>query len=145
MDFFKSLQKKYLEADLPTYTELILPLPGETYESFKKGIDTLLDCCQHTGIVVYNSTVAPNAEFGDKNYQQKYKIETVKIPILQEHSDISTDDIPENQSIVVSTYSMSRTKWKKTSNKYKLVMNLFFFAFLNIWLVAKQGSSEPIN
>ena len=43
MDFFKSLQQKYVKADLVTYTELILPLPGETYESFKEGINNLLD------------------------------------------------------------------------------------------------------
>ena len=129
MDFFKSLQKKYLEADLPTYTELILPLPGETYESFKKGIDTLFDCCQHTGIVVYNSTVAPNAEFGDKNYQQKYKIETVNTPLFQPHSEKYTDEVPEYEPIVVSTYSMSRSEWRRT---YKFAIFVQSFHVLGL-------------
>jgi radical SAM superfamily enzyme YgiQ (UPF0313 family) len=129
MDFFKSLQKKYLEADLPTYTELILPLPGETYESFKKGIDTLFDCCQHTGIVVYNSTVAPNAEFGDKNYQQKYKIETVNTPLFQPHSEKYTDEVPEYEPIVVSTYSMPRSEWRRT---YKFAIFVQSFHVLGL-------------
>jgi len=129
MDFFKSLQKKYLEADLPTYTELILPLPGETYETFKKGIDILLDCSQHTGIVVYNSTVAPNAEFGDKNYQQKYKIETVNTPLFQPHSEKYTDEVPEYEPIVVSTYSMSRLEWRRT---YKFAIFVQSFHVLGL-------------
>jgi len=41
LSFFKDLQQKYVEAGLVTYTELILPLPGETYESFVLGIDNL--------------------------------------------------------------------------------------------------------
>ena len=114
LDFFKSLQKKYLEADLPTYTELILPLPGETYDSFKRGVDTLLDCSQHTGIVVYNANVMPNAELGNKEYQKKYKIETVNIPIFLAHSDKQSDEIVEYEPIVVGTYSMSKVEWKKT-------------------------------
>lgn len=129
MDFFKSLQKKYLEADLPTYTELILPLPGETYESFKKGIDTLLDCSQHTGIVVYNATVAPNAELGDKNYQQKYKVETVNTPLFQPHSEKYTDEVPEYEPIVVSTYSMSRLEWRRT---YKFAIFVQSFHVLGL-------------
>ena len=50
-----------------TYTELILPLPGETYESWEEGIDKLLDSSQHSGLIVYNANVMPNAELGDKN------------------------------------------------------------------------------
>ena len=129
MDFFKSLQKKYLEADLPTYTELILPLPGETYTSFKKGIDTLLDCSQHTGIVVYNATVAPNAELGDKSYQQKYKIETVNTPLFQPHSEKYTDEVPEYEPIVVSTYSMSKLEWRRT---YKFAIFVQSFHVLGL-------------
>ena len=86
MDFFKSLQTKYVEADLVTYTELILPLPGETYDSFKEGVDNLLDSSQHSGLIVYNCSIMPNAEMGDANYQKKHKIKTIDSPIFQAHS-----------------------------------------------------------
>ena len=72
MEFFKSLQRKYVEAGIATYTELILPLPGETYESWKQGINQLLDSSQHSGLIVYNVNVMPNAELGDKNYLKKH-------------------------------------------------------------------------
>ena len=92
MEFFKSLQRKYVEAGIATYTEFILPLPGETYESWKRGMNQLLDSSQHSGLLVYNVNVMPNAELGDKNYLKKYKIETVNIPLFQSHSAKSLDE-----------------------------------------------------
>ena len=129
MDFFKSLQQKYVKADLVTYTELILPLPGETYDSFKEGVDNLLDSSQHSGLIVYNATVMPNAELGDKNYQDEHKIETVTVPVFQAHSDKQSDEIIEYESVVVGTYSMSRSEWKKT---YKFAMLLQAFHVLGL-------------
>ena len=113
LDFFKSLQRKYVEADMVTYTELILPLPGETYETWKEGIDKLLDSSQHSGLIVYNANVMPNAELGNKEYQKKYKIETAKIPLFQAHSDQPMDNVPEYEPIIVGTHSMSTEQWKK--------------------------------
>jgi len=130
MDFFKSLQRKYVEAGIATYTELILPLPGETYESWKEGINQLLDSSQHSGLIVYNVNVMPNAELGDKNYLKKYKIKTVDIPLFQAHSAKSLDeDVVEYEPIVVSTYSMSTLEWKKT---YKFTIFLLAFHILGL-------------
>jgi radical SAM superfamily enzyme YgiQ (UPF0313 family) len=114
LSFFKDLQQKYVEAGLVTYTELILPLPGETYQSFVSGVDNLLDSSQHSGIVVYNCTIMPNAEMGDPEYQKTYGLDMVEIPIFQAHSDKKEDDIVENETIVVGTKTMSRRQWIKT-------------------------------
>ena len=131
MDFFKSLQRKYVEAGIATYTELILPLPGETYESWKEGINQLLDSSQHSGLIVYNVNVMPNAELGDKNYLKKYKIKTVDIPLFQSHSAKSLDeDVVEYEPIVVSTYSMSTLEWKKTYKFTVFLMTFHFFGLL---------------
>jgi hypothetical protein len=89
----------------------------------------LLDCSQHTGIVVYNSTVAPNAELGDKNYQRKYKIETVNTPLFQPHSEKHTDEVPEYEPIVIGTYSMSRLEWRRT---YKFAIFVQSFHVLGL-------------
>tara|TARA_R110002110_G_scaffold128295_4_gene307904 strand:+ start:4611 stop:6545 length:1935 start_codon:yes stop_codon:yes gene_type:complete len=114
LSFFKDLQQKYVEAGLVTYTELILPLPGETHESFVNGIDNLLDSSQHSGIVVYNCTIMPNAEMGDPKYQKTHGLDMVEIPIFQAHSDAKEDDIIENEIIVVGTNTMKRDEWIKT-------------------------------
>ena len=48
-----------------------------------------------------------------ETYQEKYKIETAEIPLFQAHSDQPVDDILEYEPIVVGTYSMSTSQWKK--------------------------------
>ena len=39
IDLFHKLQARYLKAGMPTYTEMILALPGETYETFASGLE----------------------------------------------------------------------------------------------------------
>lgn len=115
MKFFKDLQKKYVANDLVTYTELILPLPGETYESFVEGIDSLLDSSQHSGIVIYNCSIMPNAEMGGDSYQQEHGLDMVEIPIFQAHSDMKdTDEVVEKETIIVGTNTMTREQYRKT-------------------------------
>jgi len=115
MDFFKDLQQKFISHKLITYTELILPLPGETYESFIEGIDLLLENHQHSGIIIYNCSIMPNAVMGENSYQQEHGIETVEIPIFQVHSDlVKKQDITEKEIIVVATKTMNKQQYIQT-------------------------------
>ena len=43
LETYKSLQLMFNESGIPVYTELILGLPGETYESWLRGIDDILN------------------------------------------------------------------------------------------------------
>ena len=85
LEHFASLDARYDEAGIPTYTELILGLPGETYESFCKGMCRLLDSGQNNSMTVYECQVYPNAPMGDTEYQEKFGIKTSKIPLLGIH------------------------------------------------------------
>jgi len=133
MKFFKDLQKKYVAAGLVTYTELILPLPGETYASFVEGVDNLLDSSQHSGIVIYNCSIMPNAEMGSKEYQKKYGLDMVEIPIFQAHSDMKeTDDIMERESVVVATSSMSREEYRQAFKFAWIVQSMHLLGLLQV-------------
>ncbi len=66
---FSELLHMYSENHIPSYTELILGLPGETYESFCEGIDYLLDNGQHNSIHVFYCEILPNALMGSKALQ----------------------------------------------------------------------------
>ena len=61
LDHFSELLHKYNEAGVATYSELILGFPGETYESFCRGICTLLEQGQHSSLFVYLCELLPNA------------------------------------------------------------------------------------
>tara|TARA_B100000700_G_C15045666_1_gene857819 strand:+ start:155 stop:2083 length:1929 start_codon:yes stop_codon:yes gene_type:complete len=114
LNVFKELQKKYVAAGLVTYTELILPLPGETYDTFVGGVNELLDSAQHSGIVIYNCTVMPNAEMGSPEYQKKHGFDMVTLPIFQAHSTPKNDEVVEKETVIVGTGTMPREEWRKT-------------------------------
>ena len=115
LNTFEELQKKYSDSNISTYTELIIGLPGETYNSFVDGVSTLLERGQHHQILVYNCSVMPNSEMGKKNYQEIHGIKTIESPIFQAHSssEIQTDTITEYEPIIVETKYMSINDWKK--------------------------------
>lgn len=112
---FSDLQAKYNAADISTYTELILGLPGETYNSFADGIDLLLRNGQHSQIIVYNCTVMPNAEMGSRRYRAEHGIAMVEIPIFTAHSTphAADDPVVEYEPIITATGTMSTADWRR--------------------------------
>ncbi len=108
---FHDLAAKYNAAGIPTYTELILGLPGETCESFCRGICDLLEAGQHNSMTVYECQVYPRALVGDKAYQQKHGIKTAKIPMHGIHYSPDFNGVDEFYEIIVSTRDMSFEKW----------------------------------
>lgn len=120
IESYSQLMKMYNEAGIATYTELILGLPGETYESIADGIDRLLKLGQHNSIYIHNCEWLPCSIMGRPDYVEKYKIKKSHIPLHQPHrATDDNDDIPEFSSVVTSTYSMDENEWKK--------MNLFSY------------------
>lgn len=120
IDYYSELMRLYNEAGVATYTELILGLPGETYESLVDGIDKLLNLGQHNSIYIHNCEWLPCSIMGRKDYVDYYKIKTSHIPLNQPHREPDeADNIPEWSSVITSTYSMSNKDWKK--------MNMFSF------------------
>lgn len=112
IQYYKELLKKYSEANIATYTDLILGLPGETKSSFKEGVEELLEQGQHTSLFVHLCEWLPLAEMGKKDYMEKHKIGFTKIPLNQPHRSFSSkDEICEYSRIITSTYSMTENDW----------------------------------
>ncbi len=112
---FKELITTYREAKIPTYTELIIGLPGETYESFKDGIDTLLEAGQHDSLSIYNAMLLENSEMNKAEYKKLHGIESARIPLLLLHGSIEPDDVVEFYDVVTATATMPSDKWVKTT------------------------------
>lgn len=131
LSHFKSLMALYNHIGVSTSSELILGLPGETYESFCEGVCTLLECGQHKSINVYACELLPNSQLGDLGFRKLHGIESVKLPFYQIHCKISENstDIQEYSEFVVSTNTMTREDWIKTS-----VFSFFIQALHNLGL-----------
>lgn len=113
LEHFADLDARYNEAGIPTYTELILGLPGETYDSFCKGMCRLLDSGQNNSMTVYECQVYPNAPMGDLKYQKKFGIKTSRIPLLGIHYNPEFNGVPEYFDIITETASMPKSDWVK--------------------------------
>lgn len=116
LDSYKELQRRFTRDQVETYTDLILGLPGETYESFKSGIATVIESGQHNRIQFNNCSILPNAEMGDPEYQAKHGIVTIESDIINIHGSLADADseILEKQQLVVATATTPREDWVKT-------------------------------
>lgn len=107
MDAFSDLVTKYNEHNIPTYTEMILGLPGETYDSFCDGLCKLIEAGQQTALTVYYCQVYPNSLMGKKEYRDLHGIETAKVPLNYLHSTMpDNEDITEYTELIVATKDM---------------------------------------
>lgn len=120
IDYYSELMDLYNKAGVATYTELILGLPGETYASLVDGMDRLLVLGQHNSIYIHNCEWLPCSIMGQKDYVERYRIKTSRIPLNQPHREPDDeDDIREWSQVITSTYSMDSKEWK--------MMNLFSY------------------
>ncbi len=124
VDTFTSLLNRYNQAGIATYTELILGLPGETYESFVDGIDVLLNSGQHNSIYIHDCEWLPCSTMGSKEYTEHHGIKTVRVPLNQPHRVMEENEIQEYSQLVVATSSMSVEDWVNM-NIYSAVIQCF--------------------
>ena len=124
LERFASLDLRYTRAGIPTYTELILGLPGETYESFCRGICRLLESGQNNSMTVYECQVYPNSEMGSPEYREKHGIKTTVIPMLGIHYNPNFNGVPEYLEIVTETASMPKRDWVR-AYMFSVVLQTF--------------------
>ena len=140
---YEELQRRFNLDNVTTYSDFILGLPGETYESFADGVATLIKNGQHNRIQFNNLSVLPNAEMGDPEYQSRYGMELIDSKILNIHGslDYSKNNIDEIQQLVIATNSMPRNMWRKTRAFSWMTALLHFDKLLQIPLVLLAEST----
>ena len=113
MSTYVNLQKKFNEADIPVYSELILGLPGETYNSWKQGIEDLLQAGLKNQLFIYLCQVFPNTELADEGYREQHGILTKRIELNELHGSFrKPGEIIEYEDVVITTKTMSLSSWK---------------------------------
>ncbi len=114
IESFSGFMDRYREAGISTYTELIMGMPGETYQTSLDGVDTLLnEQPDSINLYVHACTVLPNSEMGHPDYIYLHGIVTAKMPLLTAHSNPSSD-ITEYNDVIVGTKYMPHEDWLNT-------------------------------
>jgi radical SAM superfamily enzyme YgiQ (UPF0313 family) len=143
LDTYMELQRRFTRDKVETYSDLILGLPGETYESFVRGVDLLIENGQHNRIQFNNLSILPNAEMGAPAYQAKYGMVTVETKIINIHGERVEldDDVPEVQDLVVATAAMPLAEWRRTRSFCWMTALLHFDKLFQIPLIMAHGIS----
>jgi radical SAM superfamily enzyme YgiQ (UPF0313 family) len=116
LETYFELARRFTADKVETYSDLILGLPGETYDSFCNGVDKLIRLGQHNRIQFNNCSILPNAEMGNPDYLRQFGMKTVRSEIINIHGsrDELDDDVPELQDLVIATDSMPPEDWRRS-------------------------------
>ena len=105
---------RYREAGMFTYTDIILGLPGETFESFSSGLFQVIEAGQHSSININRCEFLPNTLMYSDEYRRKYAIKTIRSFLCQNHSAVAEDlRFGSRSDLVVETSTMSRDDWRR--------------------------------
>ncbi len=152
-DKYSELTGTFRKNGIPTYTELIMGMPGETLDSWKKGLETLVSDTKTGSLYIYNCGLFTNAPMNEPVYVEHHKIKSILSPIYLGHSSIHERGMPEYENIVVSTVSFSTDELKQIylyswliqtfhslgifeyiSKYYNRIHNLQYMKFYDIFL-----------
>jgi tRNA A37 methylthiotransferase MiaB len=129
LDYFRELRVKLMGENIKAYTDMILGLPGETYQSFIDGICTLIAHGQYHDIHIFTAGILPNAEMADPAYRAKHGIESVKSRCVYVHSPVQSsldESILEYQELVIATASLPKPDWVKAM-AFGWLVHFYFF------------------
>ena len=121
---------RYRDAGISTYTELILGLPGETYDSFCRGLCEILELGQHSSVSAYYCELLPNSTMSSKEYMEKYGIKTVSTSLNQYHCESMDDVLSGFSTIVVGTDTMSVEEWIRANEFSTCVQSMHHFGIM---------------
>ncbi|MBR5498359.1 MAG: radical SAM protein [Clostridia bacterium] len=107
---YTDLVRKYNEAGIFTYTDMILGLPGETFESFTNGIGKLFEAGQHSSVNIFNCEMLINARLSQKEMVNEHNIKFAKCSLNRHHTELGIET-EENNSVVISTKDMNEKEW----------------------------------
>lgn len=116
IDTYRKLLQRYRSQKIRVYTELILGLPGETYDTFARGIEEVFQAGLYDQVGIFFCEVLPNTQMDDPEYVSFHGIRTKRIELVEPHAlKRLSGDMPEYEEIVVSTNSMPLSDWKQSA------------------------------
>jgi radical SAM superfamily enzyme YgiQ (UPF0313 family) len=136
---FQELQEELTRQGIPTFSDMILGLPNESYETFTKGVSKIISAGQHNRIQFINLTILENTKMADEEYIRKYGLILQNSAIISHHTNIEPNDVLETQNLVIGSETMPREDWNRTRVFCWLTSLLHFNKILQIPLIIING------
>jgi radical SAM superfamily enzyme YgiQ (UPF0313 family) len=126
-DAYEDLQHRFARDGVYTYTDLILGLPGDTYESFADSVSHVVRSGQHNHVQFHNCSILPNAEMAEPAYREKFGLEAVSQRMTNTWDPIDrVEEVSEYLDTVVATASMPPADWERTK-VFSWMTDLLYF------------------
>ena len=129
-DKFSELTKAFQENGIPTYSEIIRGLPGETLQSFKDGLEVISSDANISTMYIYSCAIYVNAPMNEPAYKEFYKIQTALSPMYMSHVTPSTNDQIEYEEIIISTSSFTFEELKEMHRYSWMILTFQIFGIL---------------
>lgn len=151
IDAFGAVQEDLRDRGLSSFIELIWPLPGETLDSFKRGIGTLCEKDAHT-LIAYSHLLLHNTPI----YRAREDLGLVTRPagggvaeaeIVISTQDVTVDDFAEGLRYFYAVHAVHNTRSLRTVGKYLSGKGIttypeLFSAFVDYWRTL--STEDPI-
>jgi radical SAM superfamily enzyme YgiQ (UPF0313 family) len=99
---YRRMQERFRELDVPTYTDLIWGLPGETPQSYHEGIEEVLTAGGSP--VVYPLLLLNNTEYTRERFRADYQLQARHLPCSPGVEELTAE-------IVIGHSAMSFPEW----------------------------------
>lgn len=125
---FQALHARLRQHNVHTYSDLILALPEESYDSFVEGYCQLIEKGQYHAINLFTVDILPNAPMADPAFLKRYGMQSVSVPSVAFNTPVreDPDGIVEYQQLVIATAAMPRNDWVRARSFAWLAELLFF-------------------
>ncbi|MGE3724485.1 MAG: radical SAM protein [Candidatus Sericytochromatia bacterium] len=125
---YQELQKRFKAAGVPTYTDLLIGVPGETLASFAQGLEAVIRGGQHEQVRFYEISLLPNAPMAQPEYRKTHQLETLFVPAVIPWGPLEDWQKPfETYELVVGSTSFSRSDWAQMRILAWLTDLLYFY------------------
>ncbi len=137
---FRTLQTRFTKAKIETYSDMILALAGETYDSFSSGVSDTIADGQHNRIQFGNLSDMPGAEMSDPEYKKKYGMVIQKVKAVTYHGAIHDVEweVAEDEDLVIATNTMPHEDWARSRAFAWMSALLHFDKILQIPLIVSH-------
>ncbi|HEY9839971.1 MAG: radical SAM protein [Candidatus Sericytochromatia bacterium] len=134
---YHQLLQRFVQSGIQAYTDLILGLPGESFDTFLDGIDALLSQGQHHELRIGNLQLLPNAELAAPASRQKFGIESVLVPFQSsfDRAALIETGIQEACEMVVATHTMPYQDWLRMQALAWMVQMLYYSRLMQLPLL----------
>ncbi|MGZ6142502.1 MAG: B12-binding domain-containing radical SAM protein, partial [Myxococcales bacterium] len=113
LDRALALRRTCHERGIPTFNELILGLPEQTYDSFARSLARAVTPWPLDAFQLYLARMIENAEMSTPEHRARYGIETRHVSISSFQHERDAGPVPELEEIVVATRAMPVDDWRR--------------------------------